>query len=204
MSAPCYTERLDQALALAAEAFRHKRRKSTEIPYLAHLLQVMVTVAEHGGDEDQLIAAVLHDYLEDIEGSSAEDLAGRFGPRVAGMVAALSDTAVRPKPPWGPRKLQYLAHLRAAPAEVKLISAADKLHNARSIHRDLHAVGTDVFDRFSASRARTLWYYREVVRSLASGWSHPLVDELEGVVHAVHQAAGEAPPGPDELDPIPD
>ena len=143
-AAPCYSERLDRALALAADAFRHQRRKRTDIPYLAHLLQVLVTVAEHGGDEDQLIAAVLHDYLEDVSGSSASDLDRRFGPRVARLVVGLSDTTTWPKPPWGPRKQAYLSHLAHAPAELKLISAADKLHNARSIQHDLHVIGSEV------------------------------------------------------------
>jgi len=200
----CYSERLDQALALAAAAFRDKRRKRTDIPYLSHLLQVMVTVAEHGGTEDQLVAAVLHDYLEDIPGSSAQDLTLRFGPRVAELVVGLSDTTELPKPPWGPRKQAYLTHLARAPVELKLISAADKLHNARSIQRDLHQIGSEVFDRFSASRVQTLWYYRAVVRSLGHDWAHPLLDELRQVVDALHEQAGEPLPGPGELDPMPD
>ncbi|MEE2829203.1 MAG: HD domain-containing protein, partial [Myxococcota bacterium] len=80
ISTPCYSHRMDEALALVTEAFRNKRRKSTEIPYLSHLLQVAVWVAERGGSEEQIIAALLHDYLEDIEGSSAEELEAGFGP----------------------------------------------------------------------------------------------------------------------------
>src|SRR5829696_6971427 len=96
----CYSPRLDEAIALAVDAFRHETRKGTRVPYLAHLLQVMVLVAEHGGDEDQMIAAVLHDYLEDIDGASADSLRVRFGDRVTDLVVGLSDTTVRPKPPW--------------------------------------------------------------------------------------------------------
>ncbi|NOY27271.1 MAG: HD domain-containing protein [Oligoflexia bacterium] len=201
---PCYSVRVDQALALATDSFRYTRRKSTKIPYLAHLLQVMVTVAEHGGDEEQMVAAVLHDYLEDIDGSSAEELSSRFGPRVARLVVALSDTTLRPKPAWAPRKRRYLEHLAAAPAEVKLISAADKLHNAQSILRDLKTVGPIVFDRFSVSSARTLWYYRQVVCSLSSGWEHPLLVDLRHVVLSVHQLAEEPMPSPANFDPMPD
>lgn len=185
--AACYTRRLDRAVALATDAFRHTRRKATGIPYLSHLFQVMVYVAEHGGDEDQLIAAVLHDYLEDIDGASPDGLELEFGPRVARLVVALSDTTERPKPPWEPRKRAYLAHLREAPAEVKLISAADKLHNAESIHRDVRVVGDRIWDRFTASREQTLWYYREVVEALGAGWTSALLDRLRAEVDALHR-----------------
>jgi (p)ppGpp synthase/HD superfamily hydrolase len=186
MTTPAYSERLDDALVLAASSFRSVLRKGTSTPYLTHLLQVMVTVGEHGGDEEQMIAAVLHDYLEDVDGSTEAELAARYSPRVARMVGALSDTDVRPKPPWRERKEAYLRHLRDEPAEVKLISCADKLHNARCIVRDLNAVGAPLWDRFSAPREGTLWYYREVVEALATGWEHTLVGELRAVVEAMH------------------
>jgi (p)ppGpp synthase/HD superfamily hydrolase len=186
----CYSPRLDAAIALAVEAFRFETRKGTRIPYLAHLLQVMVLVAEHGGDEDQLIAAVLHDYLEDIKGASADDLRVRFGDRVADLVVGLSDTVVRPKPPWHQRKRDYLAHLATAPADLKLISAADKLHNARSIVRDLGSIGEAIWDRFTAPRQDTLWYYRSLLGALGQGWSSPLLDELTETVSTMHRMAG--------------
>jgi (p)ppGpp synthase/HD superfamily hydrolase len=189
-SLPCYSRRLDEAIALAVDAFRNEVRKGTDIPYLAHLLQVMVIVAEHGGDEDQMIAAVLHDYLEDIEGASADELRRRFGDRVATLVLGLSDTTVRPKPPWEERKRAYVVHLADAPAELKLISAADKLHNARSIVHDLAANGDAVWDRFTGRRDGTLWYYRALVEALGQGWWSPLLDELTSTVAAMHRAAG--------------
>jgi (p)ppGpp synthase/HD superfamily hydrolase len=179
---PCYSERLDQALALAARSFRAIRRKGTDIPYLSHLLAVMVTVAENGGDEDQLIAAVLHDYLEDIDGAHATQLESQFGARVARLVVGLSDTEVRPKPAWHERKRKYLVHLRTAAHDLKLISAADKLHNARCIRRDLRRVGDAVWDRFTATREQTLWYYREVVDALGDGWNSPVLDDLRAEV----------------------
>jgi len=189
MTRPVYSERLDDALLLATRSFRNVRRKGTEIPYLTHLLQVMVHVGEHGGDEDQLIAAVLHDYLEDVEGSSEEELAERFGERVARMVVALSDTKVRPKPPWRERKEAYLAHLRDEPDEVKLISCADKLHNASCILRDLRSIGDVIWGRFSAPKEATLWYYRSVVKALGHGWKHPLLDRLRNTVDDIHREA---------------
>lgn len=184
-----YSRRLDDALGLAADAFRTHVRKGSGVPYLTHLLSVMAIVGEHGGDEDQMIAAVLHDYLEDIDGARAEALEARFGPRVRRMVEALSDATSTPKPPWEDRKRGYLARLAEEPAEVKLISAADKLHNARSILRDLQQHGDRVWERFTASREQSLWYYRGVVEALAEGWSHALLEELRAVVEELHEAA---------------
>lgn len=186
----CYSEQLDKALAFAAAAFRGRRRKGTQIPYLAHLLQVMVTVAENGGDQDQMIAAVLHDYLEDIPGSKREDLASPFGERVASLVIDLSDTTESPKPPWAARKRAYLRHLAVACPDVKLVSAADKLHNTRSTRRDHQAIGEAVWARFRPSRDETLWYHRGVVVALGHGWRHALVDELRVEVEALHAQVG--------------
>ena len=187
-----YSARLDDALAFAADAFRHKRRKGSDIPYLMHLLQVMVFVGENGGDEEQMIAAVLHDYLEDCEGATRAILVERFGDRVARIVEALSDSTTTPKPAWEPRKRAYLARLTAEHPDVKLISVSDKLHNARSIRRDLERVGPELWKRFTGTREQTLWYYREVVVALGTGWSHPLLDELRREVDglAADLAAG--------------
>ncbi len=190
-----YTDRLGEALKYAADGFAHTPRKCTEVPYLTHLLQVTAWVGESGGDEDQMIAAVLHDYLEDIPGSSVGELEARFGARVARLVQALSDSTDHPKPPWRERKLRYLAHLRGEPAEVKLISACDKLHNASSILRDYRVIGEAIWDRFRPPREETLWYYRAVTEALAEGWPHPRVDELRGVVRAIHDAADQPWPG---------
>jgi len=167
------------------------------VPYLTHLLQVTAWVGESGGDEDQMIAAVLHDYLEDIPGSSAAAMTERFGQQVTDYVLALSDTTERPKPPWRERKERYIAHLRDEPPEVKLISACDKLHNATTILRDLTepgGIGEAIWDRFNPPRESTLWYYRQVTAALELGWPHPRVDELRAVVLAIHDAVGVAWP----------
>lgn len=184
-----YSPRLDDAVSFALDAFRTRVRKGTRIPYATHLLQVMVTVAEHGGDEDQCIAAILHDWLEDIEGAQESVLSARYGARVARLVVALSDSTRHPKPPWRARKEQYLVHLRAAPEEVKLISAADKLHNCQCIRRDLASVGPEVWERFSAAREGTLWYYEAAADALADGWPHPLSRRLAEEVAALIEEA---------------
>lgn len=186
---PLYGPRLDQALAFVADQFRHRVRKGTAVPYLTHLLQVMVMVAEHGGDEDQLLAALLHDYLEDIRGASRDLIAERWGERVASMVEELSDSTTHPRPPWTVRKRAYIERLRDAHPAVKLVGAADKLHNARSVLDGLRRMGSAVFDRFSASREQTLWYYRAVADALATGWEHALLDELLRVVDALEREA---------------
>ena len=184
-----YSDRFDEAAALAIDAFRHILRKATGIPYITHLMQVCVTVGEYGGDEDQMIAALLHDYLEDVEGSCVEELESRFGSRVAQMVLELSDTVVRPKPPWRERKEKYLKKLRTKGDDVRLVSAADKLHNCNSILRDHRTIGDDVFNRFAGKKDGTLWYYREVVVALGEGWQSPLLEELRQSVARLHELA---------------
>lgn len=187
----CYSERVDAALGFVAAAFRHRARKGSNVPYLSHLLAVAALVAEHGGDEDQIVAALLHDYLEDIPGSSEGEVEQLFGARVARLVVALSDALEHPKPPWQERKQRYLDKLAHEPAELKLISAADKLHNARSLIRDHAQVGDALWQRFSASREQTLWYYRSVAQALGRNWSHPLLSELERCVDELLAVAGE-------------
>lgn len=182
-----YSSRLDEATALALSAFRPVWRKGSRTPYITHLFSVTALVGEHGGDEDQMVAAMLHDYLEDIPGATVEDLERRFGPRVAGMVLALSDSVGQPRPPWRGRKEAYLAKLRGEPGEVKLVSAADKLHNVRTIVMDHRRVGNAIFDRFSGKRDGTLWYYREVGTALADGWRSPLLDALQEEVETLHR-----------------
>lgn len=184
---PFYDARLGEALKLAADAFVRTERKGTGVPYLSHLLAVTTTVMEHGGSPEQCMAAALHDYLEDIDGSAGPMIAARFGNEVARMVLALSDST-RPgeKEPWKERKLRYLSHLRDADASVKLVSAADKLHNASSIVRDRAAMGDAIFSRFTASKDETLWYYSEVLAALSHGWAHPILEDLRRTIDAMY------------------
>ena len=190
-SEPMYSERLDRAVARATDACRTHYRKGSGVPYLTHLFQVMVTVGEYGGDEDQMIAALLHDYLEDVRDATGEELDERFGPRVRRLVEQLSDTTDYPKPPWRERKEVYLEKLRNEPEELKLISAADKLHNARSILRDLRTIGEELWERFTGKKEGSLWYYGAVVDALGEGWAHPILEELRETVAAVGVASAE-------------
>lgn len=190
---PAYTGRFDDAVAFALDAFRPVTRKGSAIPYVTHLFAVTALVGEHGGDEDQLCAAMLHDWLEDVEGAELPVLEARFGERVARMVAALSDSVGHPKPPWKPRKEAYLAHLRYQPDDVKLVSCADKLHNCRTLVMDVRAHGPGTFERFTGKQDGTLWYYRAVTDALAHGWDIPLLHELArevAVLHALSEVEG--------------
>lgn len=167
-------EKFEEALVFAARLHREQRRKGVDTPYVAHLMSVSALVLEFGGDQVQAIAALLHDSVEDqaqaFGGAEAlrEEIRRRFGEEVLSIVNACTDADVEPKPPWRARKEQYIAHLREVPARALLVSACDKLHNARAIVVDIERAGAkDVFSRFTGGRDGTLWYYAELARSFA-------------------------------------
>ena len=159
------TERLSQALALAIEAHNGQFRKETTIPYIAHPMAVASIALEYGADEDQAMAALLHDAVEDGGANYAEIIRSKFGDRVADIVNGCTDGVPDNngiKPPWKQRKESYIAHLTSASDDVLLVSGSDKLHNARAIVSDLQNIGVTVFDRFSSSKEQTLWYYQSL------------------------------------------
>ncbi|HZQ96231.1 MAG TPA: HD domain-containing protein [Candidatus Sulfotelmatobacter sp.] len=150
-----------RAFQFAAEKHRNQTRKASTIPYLAHLMGVASLVLEAGGDEDLAIAALLHDVVEDCGGAPMlKEVRRRFGARVAKIVDGCTDAYVFPKAPWRERKEQYLARLRREDAGTRLVSAADKLNNVRSILSDYRDIGESVWLRFNGGREGTLWYYR--------------------------------------------
>jgi GTP pyrophosphokinase len=177
------TERFSEALILAARLHAGQYRKGKSVPYLGHLLAVASLVLESGGNEDQAIAALLHDAIED-QGDkvSLEEIRQRFGDAVAEMVDGCTDARSFPKAPWRERKEAYLAHLRGAPASERLVAAADKLHNAWTVLVDYRVQGEAVWDRFNGGREGTLWYYRALVEAFQVSGPTPLADELERVV----------------------
>ncbi len=175
--------RFTEALSFAATLHAEQRRKLSGAPYVAHLLAVTATVLEHGADEDTAIAALLHDAIEDQGGPAARaEILRRFGPAVTAIVDGCTDCDTQPKPPWRERKEAYVARLRDAPPAVRLISAADKLHNARSILAAYREHGDSLWQHFRGGRTGTLWYYRAVLDALKSSGTTPLVDELERTV----------------------
>jgi (p)ppGpp synthase/HD superfamily hydrolase len=136
------TNRFLKALEFAFNLHIDQHRKGTDIPYYSHLMAVTSLVCEDGGDEDQTIAAILHDTVEDHGGyKTLAEIRELFGDRVADIVGACTDSFTIPKPPWEQRKREYLVHLRSASKDARLVSLADKLHNARSILRDLECIG---------------------------------------------------------------
>jgi (p)ppGpp synthase/HD superfamily hydrolase len=181
-----YGPRFEAALGYASALHHGQRRKGSGAPYITHPLAVAAIVGQYGGDEDQAIAALLHDVIEDC-GVTREAIAARYGERVAAIVDACTDTDQQPKPPWRPRKEAHLAHVRSQPPEVKLVVCADKLHNAQCIATDLRrpSVGHAVWSRFRASRDDVLWYYQSMVEALGHEWAHELHDELRHVVGAM-------------------
>ena len=185
------THRFEEALTYAAQLHASQTRKGTSIPYVAHLLSVTALVLEDGGSEDEAIAGLLHDAVEDQGGAATrEEIRRRFGDEVTRIVDGCTDTDVMPKPPWQARKEVYIAHLHDAPPEVLRVSAADKLHNARAILADLRCHGDTLWTRFSGGRDGTLWYYRALVAAYRQRGASPLVEELDRVVSEIERLAG--------------
>jgi (p)ppGpp synthase/HD superfamily hydrolase len=186
---PMLTSRFQQAFAAAGELRATQVRKGTAVPYLAHLMSVAALVLEHGGAEDTAIAALLHDAVEDSDDGAAvaERIRAEFGDRVHDIVMGCSDaTAVpgRPKPPWRERKAAYIDRLtRENDADVLLVSACDKLHNARSIVADLRSIGPAAWDRFSQPDPQSqLWYYKSLAHCYHDRVPPVLADEIDRVV----------------------
>lgn len=179
--------RFEDALTFAARLHAKQTRKGTAIPYIAHLLAVASLVITHGGDEDEAIAALLHDAVEDQGGPpTLEMIRARFGEGVAAIVAGCTDTDIVPKPPWRPRKERYLAHLRSASPSVKLVAAADKLDNVRAIVADYRTHGAAIWTRFNAGPEDQRWFYRACVNALHDG-PMSIVRELDLAVQQLEQ-----------------
>ncbi len=193
------TARFEEALVYATRLHATQTRKGSGIPYVSHLLGVCSLVLEYGGDEDQAIAALLHDGPEDQGGADTlQDIRQRFGPRVARIVEGCTDglpDGAGLKEPWLARKLRYVAHLAEADADVLLVSCSDKLYNARSVVGDQLHAGDAVFHRFSASKDATLAYYGSVVETMrahraAGRLPGSLFPALERTVEKLEELAG--------------
>jgi (p)ppGpp synthase/HD superfamily hydrolase len=143
--------KFNDALAWAASLHQNQVRKTSNTPYIAHLLSVTGLVLESGGSEEQAIAALLHDAVED-QGVAIDEIASRFGQKVADLVNAVTEPHGNPKPSWTKRKNLYLSKLRASSTEAVLISLADKLHNARALEEGLYTHGEVMWEKFFKSR----------------------------------------------------
>jgi (p)ppGpp synthase/HD superfamily hydrolase len=193
--APFLTAKFDFALQFASALHREQRRKSTPIPYIAHLLSVCALVLEAGGDEDQAIVALLHDAVEDQGGiPTLETIRRLFGNRVADAVEACSDSTASDsaqKAPWRERKETHLAHLRSASEDALMVAAADKLHNVRTILAAHGGVGEQVWGSFNAPKADQAWYYDSVLQILLQSRlsPNPLVADLKSAVQELKRLA---------------
>jgi len=155
------------------------------------LLGVASLVLQHGGDESEVIAGLLHDAVEDQGGRpTLQKIKRKFGTRVAAIVEACSDSFEIPKLPWLERKKEHLAKIRHASPSVRLVCAADKLHNARCILTDYREIGECLWQRFSGGREGTLWYYRDLAEALKRPHSEPLVKELSRLVAEIETLTG--------------
>jgi (p)ppGpp synthase/HD superfamily hydrolase len=178
-----FSKRFISALGYTAKLHAKQIRKRTERPYIGHLLGVASIVIEYGGDEDMAIAALLHDAVEDQGGlPRLREIQRKFGKRVAHIVDGCTDAYTEPKSPWLERKRAYIARVAGEDADVRLVSAADKLSNARETLFEVRLYGESVYERFVGKKLGTLWYYRELLNIFRQTGANPLVEELDRVV----------------------
>lgn len=181
--------RLADGVAFALDVHANQVRKGSNAPYASHLLGVASLVLEHGGDEDQAVAAMLHDAIEDQGAHLAPIIRQRFGVRVADIVVGCTDADTFPKPPWRERKEAYIRHLEEAGADTLLVSCADKVHNVRAICTDFRTDGMKVFERFKTGRVGTIWYYRKLADAFGRLLPGSLSDELTETVAKMERLA---------------
>ncbi|HUN56399.1 MAG TPA: HD domain-containing protein [Smithella sp.] len=178
------SQRFEDALVYAAKLHKRQARDGSGVPYIAHLLGVASIALEYGADEDEAIAALLHDAIEDQGGDMIrQEIRKHFGDQVVEIVNGCTDSDVIPKPPWKERKDAYIAHIRNATPSVRLVSAADKLHNLQTIVKDYRIVGDEIWNRFKGGKEGTFWYYRSLITEFraAEGSRSELVEELARV-----------------------
>lgn len=187
---PILGQRFRAALTHAAELHARQSRKGGRIPYVAHLLGVASLVLEDGGSEDEAIAALLHDSIED-QGETVESLTARFGPAVAGVVAECTGPMGEENGPWRGRKQAIIDAIPDSTPSARRVELADKLHNARAILSDYRRVGEDLWTRFNAGgKDDVLWYYRSLAEGFRATGDGFLTDELERTVADIHAEAG--------------
>ena len=188
---PTLTSRFDEAFRYAHEVHAEQVRKGSHTPYVGHLMGVSSIVLEDGGTEDEAIAALLHDAAEDHGGRARlDEIRARFGDAVAKIVEDCTDSWNTPKQPWIERKREYIKHAHNLPASSLRVSAADKVHNAYAILRDLRNTGEQVWTRFNAPADDVIAYYESLVRAFRASGGGPLVTELERIVKGIQREMG--------------
>lgn len=189
------TNRFDDAVTFARYLHIAQSSKGTAIPYLAHLLGTTSIVLEMEGSEDEAIAALLHDAIEDGGGLAVEiAIREQFGDDVARIVRACSDTDEKPKPPWRDRKQAFLDSIPLKQRDELLVSLADKVHNSRRVLTDFRAIGDEIWPRFKEGRDGQLWYYDELVGAFQARVEllGPIATHrVEELAHTVAELKGE-------------
>ncbi len=185
-----YSPKLAEAFTFAHRVHAGQLRKDGRTPYITHPMAVAALIGEHGGTEREVVAGLLHDCVEDGDGQTTlAEIRTVFGDEVAEIVWGCSDADEHPKPPWRARKEAFIQALRDAPSSVKQVVAADKVHNARALHALLLDRGEETWSEFAGGCDGTLWYYREMLDALNTGWNSPLLDVLRGEIERLQDAA---------------
>lgn len=170
---------VERAIEFAAHAHRKQVRKGTKIPYISHPFAVGMMLQRAGCPEEVVAAGILHDTLEDTSATS-DQLLKKFGPVVLEIVQGCSEPDKEAS--WEERKQHTLDFLKSASLEIRLVACADKLHNIRTVKRDLARHGEATWERFKRGRERQLWYYTGLVESLGYASRFPLLEELQETV----------------------
>jgi (p)ppGpp synthase/HD superfamily hydrolase len=191
-STPPFSSHFDDALTYTIRLHASQVRKGSTIPYISHLLAVCSLVIEDGGDEEEAIAALLHDAIEDHprNGKTSAEIRSRFGERVLEIVEACTDAFTQPQPPWRDRKETYIARVKHHDASALRVSLADKLHNVRSTLTDFRHSGNNAWKRFPQGKEDALWYYRALVNAFRASGPCRLLTELDRVVTELEREAG--------------
>ena len=177
------TTKFEQALIYATQLHANQTRKVDKIPYISHLMSVSALILEAGGSEDEAIAGLLHDAVEDQGGKATrEEIREKFGETVVEIVDGCTETDITPKPPWKQRKIDYIENIRNGSDSVKLVSLADKLHNARSLLIGYRNKGDKLWDYFSGSKEDKLWFYGELLEIYQQGNINFMTVELERIL----------------------
>jgi (p)ppGpp synthase/HD superfamily hydrolase len=183
--------RFEDALVFAARMHADQTRKQSDVPYIAHLLGVASLVLEDGGDEDEAIAALLHDAVEDQGGlRTLEEIRTRFGEKVARIVEFCTDAYTQPKPAWRNRKESYIASIEFGDRSAWRVALADKVYNARATLKDVLREGDRAWTKFNGGKEGTLWYYRELLNQFSKVYRGELFEEFKEIVEKLMRLSG--------------
>lgn len=181
-----------KALEYSCRLHSEQIRKGSDTPYVAHLLGVASIIFEYGGTETEAIAGLLHDAIEDQGGDATrQEIHQKFGEEITAIIDGCTDVDTVPKPPWCKRKETYIEHLKTASPSIHLVSAADKLYNARAILADYRMIGEKLWERFKGGKDGTLWYYHALAETFKSINRAPeaLIKELDCVVKKIEKTS---------------